>query len=506
MEQPLLYGRVRIRSQPSEAVSYAGQTPWLHGGTVQDNILFHSQYAEQRYLAVIHAVGLDVDFATTLPLGDETSVGDDGGTLSGGQRFRVAIARAVYADTKTVLLDNVLSALDANTARWIVQKCILGPLMRGRTVVLVTENEACHAQAHLIVELANGEIVSTTHKRLIGSTDRVVTHNPPSLDIAAHPVDTPSSPAVPAAPDVERIMGGIGGRLSVLSLLQRYGSPGYIAALCLAILAMHAADVASSFSLAQWSSSSSSSSASPAHGVTTTPKQYLGLFTALGVVQLVFLSVSSILFFRGSLAASRAEHAAMLASVLGATFAWTTATPVGQIMNRFSADMFALDNAVTELLRQVVDNSLAILFRIAAVSSVLPSFFLPAMVLLGLGLMTGQVYMYGSTAAKQLYAASLSPLLSGVSEAMAGIEVIRAHRAQEAIKDQFREALTQYLNMWQGVSACQRWLAVRMDVLVGLISLSTATLALAGNDASPATVGFSMTSATTLCTALLCKS
>ena len=496
---------------PEEAVSYAGQMPWLHRGTIRDNILFHSNYCEKRYLDVLEAVGLDVDFASTLPSGDTTNVGDDGSTLSGGQRCRVALARAVYADTNTVLLDNVLSALDATTAEWIVQRCIFGPLLSDRTVVLVTENAACHANAQLIVEVADGRICSTTST---AAQPRKLTFNSgpakaSSRDVFRTETHSPRADVAPPSPEVpamERIMDGLDGRFSIVTLLHRYGSGAYIAALCAAILSGHASDVASSLSLALWSSSSSSSSSSASPEPEHTPQQYLCLFTGLGVVQIMFMILSALLFFRGSLTASRNEHTAMLSSILGATFAWVTATPSGQIMNRFSADMFSLDNTVTELLRQVVDNMLAIIFRLAAVSSVLPTFFLPAIVLLGLGLLTGRIYMYGSTAAKQLYSASLSPLLSGVSEAIAGIDVIRAHDAQVAVTENFRNSLVQYLQMWQGVSACQRWLAVRMDALAGLISLSTATLALVASDASPAAVGFSMTSATTLCTALLCES
>ncbi|KAJ4305974.1 hypothetical protein N0V88_000764 [Collariella sp. IMI 366227] len=100
------------------------------------------------------------------------------------------------------------------------------------------------------------------------------------------------------------------------------------------------------------------------------------------------------------------------------------------ILNRFSADMFSLDNTVTELLKQVVDNFLAIAFRLVAVSSLLPTFLAPAMVLLGLGMFTGQVYLYGSTASKRLYAACMSPLLVDIADSISGIEVIRAHGVQ----------------------------------------------------------------------------
>lgn len=160
---------------------------------------------------------------------------------------------------------------------------------------------------------------------------------------------------------------------------------------------------------------------------------------------------------------------------------------------------------MTELLKQVVDNSLAITFRLVAVSSVLPTFLAPAVLLLGLGMFTGQVYLYGSTASKRIYAASMSPLLGDITDSITGIEVIRAHGVKHACRRQFIRSLEAYLRGWEAVSACQRWFAVRMDMLAGLISLSTAVLALRTVDVTPEVVGFSMTSSVTLCSALLCR-
>ena len=66
-----------------------------------------------------------------------TEVGEKGLTLSGGQKARITLARAVYSNAEILLLDDVLAALDVHTARWIVDKCFKGDLLRGRTVILV---------------------------------------------------------------------------------------------------------------------------------------------------------------------------------------------------------------------------------------------------------------------------------------------------------------------------------------------------------------------------------
>lgn len=74
---------------------------------------------------------------TLFEAGDATEVGEKGLTLSGGQKARITLARAVYSPAKILLLDDVLAALDVHTSRWIVDKCFKGDLLRGRTVLLV---------------------------------------------------------------------------------------------------------------------------------------------------------------------------------------------------------------------------------------------------------------------------------------------------------------------------------------------------------------------------------
>lgn len=91
--------------------------------------------------------------------GDQTEVGEKGLTLSGGQKARVTLARAVYSHAEILLLDDVLAALDVHTAKWIVERCFKGDLIRGRTVILVTHNIAlCSSVADYIVVMNNGRV------------------------------------------------------------------------------------------------------------------------------------------------------------------------------------------------------------------------------------------------------------------------------------------------------------------------------------------------------------
>ena len=117
-------------------VAYAAQESWVQNETIRDNILFGSEYDDIRYRKVIYQCGLSTDL-TLFEAGDKTEVGEKGLTLSGGQKARVTLARAVYSRAQILILDDILAALDVHTAKWIVDKCLQGDLVRGRTVLLV---------------------------------------------------------------------------------------------------------------------------------------------------------------------------------------------------------------------------------------------------------------------------------------------------------------------------------------------------------------------------------
>ncbi|KAK1225752.1 hypothetical protein PQX77_011295 [Marasmius sp. AFHP31] len=139
-------------------ISYAAQTPWLRHQSIKDNILFGYPYDEQRYKAVVDACALKPDF-DILEDGDATEIGARGVSLSGGQKARVALARAVYARTKYVLLDDPLSAVDSHTSRYLYENLLCGPLLANRTVVLVTHHvDLVLPGAHYLVRMLDGRI------------------------------------------------------------------------------------------------------------------------------------------------------------------------------------------------------------------------------------------------------------------------------------------------------------------------------------------------------------
>ncbi|KAA6382082.1 MAG: putative ABC transporter C family protein [Streblomastix strix] len=142
------------------SVAYCPQNAWITSNSVRGNILFGNAYNESRYKQTIKVCGLEKDLSI-LPAGDETAVGERGINMSGGQKARIQLARAVYSDRDIYILDDPLSAVDAHVGQRLFQECIDGQL-KGKTRILLSngilEHHAVHADQIIILE--KGQIIA----------------------------------------------------------------------------------------------------------------------------------------------------------------------------------------------------------------------------------------------------------------------------------------------------------------------------------------------------------
>ncbi|KAJ3652865.1 hypothetical protein Zmor_018795, partial [Zophobas morio] len=137
-------------------ISYAPQTPWVVPGTIRDNITFGERFDNQKYLKVLRMCALEHDISR-LPHGDNTLVGERGTSLSGGQKARVSLARAVYKDADIYLLDDPLAAVDASVAQTIFTHCFLNHL-KNKSIILVTHQLKFLKNVDRIYVLEDGKI------------------------------------------------------------------------------------------------------------------------------------------------------------------------------------------------------------------------------------------------------------------------------------------------------------------------------------------------------------
>jgi len=203
-------GRSRedIRPDPetdlTESVAYCAQQAWLVNGSVKENIVFASDFDPKRYADVVAACSLKRDLEI-LDAGDETLVGEKGVTLSGGQKQRISLARALYSKARHILLDDVLSAVDSHTAKWIFDNALSGPLMQNRTCILVTHNVSLVLpHSEFAVVLDNGKVVAQ------GTANEVITSGKLTEDLTK---SRPASRGASKAPsrvqsDLEDVLDG----------------------------------------------------------------------------------------------------------------------------------------------------------------------------------------------------------------------------------------------------------------------------------------------------------
>ncbi|XP_059794613.1 ATP-binding cassette sub-family C member 10 isoform X5 [Balaenoptera ricei] len=149
-------GRVAVW-RLSKGFGLATQEPWIQFATIRDNILFGKTFDAQLYKEVLEACALDDDLSI-LPAGDQTEVGEKGVTLSGGQRARIALARAVYQEKELYLLDDPLAAVDADVANHLLHRCILGVLSH-TTRLLCTHRTEYLERADVVLLMEAGRLV-----------------------------------------------------------------------------------------------------------------------------------------------------------------------------------------------------------------------------------------------------------------------------------------------------------------------------------------------------------
>ncbi|KIW37082.1 uncharacterized protein PV06_10710 [Exophiala oligosperma] len=140
------------------SIAFVAQIPWIENATIRDNILFGLPFDNHRYQKVLSACALTKDLEM-LQDGELTDIGANGINLSGGQKWRVSFARALYSRAGILVLDDIFSAVDAHVGRHLFEQALAGELGQGRTRILVTHHVAlCLPKTNYSVLLSNGTV------------------------------------------------------------------------------------------------------------------------------------------------------------------------------------------------------------------------------------------------------------------------------------------------------------------------------------------------------------
>ncbi|RFU75401.1 atp-dependent bile acid permease [Trichoderma arundinaceum] len=546
-------GRSRedVRPNPetglADTIAYVAQAAWLVNANIKDNIIFAAPYDEQRYKDVIVACALERDLEI-LDHGDQTLVGEKGITLSGGQKQRISLARALYSNSAHILLDDCLSAVDSHTAQWIFTNCINGPLMKGRTCILVTHNiQLCVPSSDYVVLLDNGRVAAQgPAQEVIASGklgEEIQRSRPASNNASRIPSRVPSSvgdetvvnsngdasevadstkkdkkkeqPKGP--PEETKATGSV--KWSVLRIYLSSMGPWWFWIVAFMIFGMQQlSTVATNIWVRQWANQyieeenvqflygspsytygseafTKGSWATVANlgrvhpqtdaslhaldgqtplGATAMPKvnvaYYLSGLAVIGAVGAMSALIRDVWIFFGSLTASRRIHDRLILSVTRAKFKFFDVTPLGQLMNRFSKDLEAVDQDIAPTAIGVMTCALSLVVTIVLIAFITPGFLIAAFFIAILFYAVAAFYLRASRDLKRLESVQRSPLFQQFGETLSGMTTIRAYGDERRfIRDNLAKINTQsrpFIYLW----ACNRWLAFRADLLGNLVS------------------------------------
>lgn len=485
-------------------VSYCSQTPWVVNDTLRGNILFGRPYDEDRYEHVIEACALLDDLAV-LPAGDQTEIGERGINLSGGQKARVSLARALYSpDTRLVLMDDPLSAVDSHVGEHIFSNAIRGEIAKGTTRVLVTHHVHLLSRCDSVIVLEKGMV---KHHGKYSDLVAAGVDFAGAIDVSREKVpvkkeihDEKSSPkekrkSTDAAAPVTEAMKASGKKLvkdeereegSVARMAyEHYAHAGgyWIAVMVCVVQAFgRGAEVAAAFWLSLWAKRTMETMRNEGSVPASDTSFYVSIYALFGFIGILGLTGRSILIAVHRLRASRKLYVGLTESILRAPISFFDVTPTGRILNRFAADMDKVDLELTQSISQGISTVFNVLGALAAMIAATKGTFIVPMIPLGyLYFLIQKWFRKTSTELQRLNSVANSPIFADFSQTISGTSSIRAYGEEGRFFRQCQSSFDTMNASYVLVQLTSAWLGLRLDVLGGCTGAFIGGIALATN-------------------------
>ncbi|KMU86758.1 canalicular multispecific organic anion transporter 1 [Coccidioides immitis H538.4] len=522
------------------AIAYVSQVPWIENASIKDNILFGLPLDAERYEKVLFACALEKDFEM-LPDGELTDIGANGINLSGGQKWRVSFARALYSRAGILVMDDLFSALDAHTGRHLHVHALTGELCHGRTRILVTHHVGlCLPQADYSVHLERGIVQhagSVVELRRTGSLADILTHpqgeNLEGRDESEETVEDEAEESnalqkiiphrsqrttveghgneslKPQAPkkfqqEEKRETGAIK-LIHYIQYFQNGGGLLYWSFVFFTFCAYAGLAVSRSWWVSIWTRSSGSSASGEnlvmiSHVMAKSTQSnsdhglwfYLGIYFGLSAMSCLVGTLRYLFLLRAAIRSSRNLFKKLTYTVLRAPLRWLDTVPVGRILNRFTADFNLVDSKLPYELGFMLYNVLNVIGIAVAGFLVSPLLIVFAILLLAICMYFAQCFLSGAREIKRLESNAKSPIFEQFGSALIGLTTIRAFgKAQTYVERMYRKIdhhAQAYWNLW----LFNRWLSFRMNVVGALFSTLTAGLVVSLRNIDAPLAGFAL--------------
>ncbi|KAL0132723.1 hypothetical protein PUN28_000454 [Cardiocondyla obscurior] len=495
-------------------ISYASQEPWLFGGTVQNNILFGQPYDKNKYRNIVNVCALAKDFEQ-LPYGDKTLVGDRGTVLSGGQRARINLARAVYRDADIYLFDDPLSAVDTHVGRHLFNECI-NNYLQNKTRILVTHQLQYLKQCDYIIILNNGQIdeegtfVALQEKRvtfleILKRDEEFNEKTKESLEIDTsltsaikikndNSIDEESEEAEPE--ETEELLAK--GSLPKSLYWKYFHSGSSIIMLISFLFCMIVGQIGSNgcdYWVGYWIK------------IIDDDVYYLGTDTALWIyggfiiISILGTTMRNLIFFKICMNAGKTLHNFMFSCVLKAPMSFFDNNPSGRILNRFSKDIGAVDEILPIIMTLSIQTfavMIGILVQVLIINwwmifAVIVIFFLYGVI--------RRLYLPVAQTIKRLEGIAKSPVFSHVNSTLTGLTTIRSSGVQEMIRKQFDDHQDLHTGTYSLIMTTGTWFGFALDLVsIGFIIIVTYSfIALDDGNTFAGNVGLAISQALILC-------
>ncbi|KAG0192612.1 hypothetical protein DFQ28_008488 [Apophysomyces sp. BC1034] len=504
------------------AVAYVSQTAWLQHASIRDNILFGLPYIKERYQATLTACTLDQDLAI-FEDGDATEIGERGITLSGGQKARVSLARAVYSRARTVLMDDVLGAVDAHTAKHLFSKCLTGPLMSGRTRILITHHvRLCLDDSAYIVHVRDGRVDIAGNLSEVRQSDALIsilgsedenedissdeeygsgyTKQPYVTNEIYVEADTTTSPPRILIEEEGRSTGSVSRRV-YQTYMGVVGGAFFWLLMAILVFGSRGMDIAESWWIKKWAQSyprpeNNSTAADPSYMMSAMPDSfqsfdvtrtlgtvnnvdfYLKIYICIALANTVIGTSRFAVLYVGVLRASKILYIQLLRRVFRAPLRFFDSIPIGRVLNRFAKDFETVDSTIPNVTLNFVAQALVVLSSILTVSFVLPIFLIPMMLVAICNIAFGVLFLAGTVEMKRLDSVTKSPLFSHFTETIAGVTTIRAFGATRMFLQDMLKRIDTNSRPFYYTWLTSRWVSIRYSVTGAAINMTIATIIL----------------------------
>ncbi len=479
-----ILGEMTLNSGDSRvfgSFAYAAQSSWIFADTIRANILLGKPFDEERYGRIIHACCLDVDLLNFGEIGDLTVVGEKGVNISGGQKARIALARALYVDADIYLLDDPLAAVDQEVARRIYDQCI-GPngLIREKTRLLVThQTHFLVDSANQIIFLKNGQIDSEgrleQYKDIQSTTTTTTTNEgtekdeviqPLLVDLSKTTIDNKSI-VVNETAATGAVIWSVWYKLFSSTPI---GWFGFLFLILIMLIGEGIFDVSNRW-LSLWSAKLPEEQRS-----TTEMYVYLGL--TLGT--LIIALIRAQYYFYLILSGSNHLHNKMLNGLIYTSLRFFESNPSGRILNRISKDQQVIDELLPMTLFDASQCLLMTLGSLVIIGIVNPWVLLILIPLLPAFWWLRRFYLRSSRQIKRLESVTRSPVYALFSSSLnGGLPTIRAFRVQEDFIQLFINRVDTNSRAFFILIAAVRWFGLRLDLMTSILSLITSVLTIA---------------------------